>query len=205
MKTKQLSDIADAFARTTSIEDVRQELARRAKEFGCREYTYVFTDIGFRQDRPIEEIETAAEFLTNLNADWTKRYLDRQYFVVDPVVKACYQSRIPIVWSAASPWPDLEPAVIEMLMDAQDNGLRRGISVPIHGFSGSFGIFSLYSPAGETEFRSWANETSFDIQRFAFWFHDFFVERFSHQKTPSPDDVRIRIKLKQTVAGRTLH
>ncbi|MBL8643822.1 MAG: autoinducer binding domain-containing protein [Rhodospirillaceae bacterium] len=201
----RLTDLAKAFGHSATLDDVRQALERCANSFGCREYTYLFTDIGLHQDRSMSEIETAAEFVTNLNTDWTKRYIDRQYFGVDPVVRACYQSRMPIVWSAASAWDDVDPRVMDMLMDAYENGLRRGISVPIHGFAGSFGIFSLYSPADEDEFRVWAENTTFEIQRFAFWFHDFFAARFSHHKAHAPEDVRIRIKFNSPVVKPTLH
>lgn len=200
-----LADLTKAFAQAKTLDDVRQELAKCAAAFGCREYTYLFTDIGLHQDHSMKEIELAAEFLTNLNADWTKRYIDRQYFSVDPIVRACYQSRMPIVWSPESAMDDIDPQVTDMLMDAYDNGLRRGISVPIHGFAGSFGIFSLYSSADEEEFRAWADAATFDIQRFAFWFHDFFASRFSHQKTHSADDLRIRLKVSGPKATATLH
>lgn len=194
MPLRPLSQLAAAFSRAASLDDVRRELADCAAALGCPEYTYVFTDIGLRQDRSIDEIETAAEFLTNLDAAWTRRYLERQYFAVDPVVRACYHSRMPIVWSAADATPMSDPDALEMLVDAHEYGLTRGISVPIHGFSGSFGIFSLYSAAEEEAFRGWAKDASFDVQRFAFWFHDFFAARYSQHKPTSADEVRIRIK-----------
>src|SRR4051812_43106360 len=113
MSLRPLGQIAAVFSRTASLDDVRRELAGCAAALGCPEYTYVFTDIGFKQDRPIDEIETAAEFLTNLDAAWTRRYLERQYFAIDPVVRACYQSRMPIVWSATDATPVTDPAALE--------------------------------------------------------------------------------------------
>jgi hypothetical protein len=201
----RLADLAKAFTEASTLDDVRGALAHSASRFGCQEYTYLFTDIGLHQDRTMQEIELAAEFLTNLNAAWTQRYIDRKYFSVDPIVRACYQSRMPVVWSSASEVDAVDPQVMDMLMDAYENGLRRGISVPIHGFAGSFGIFSLYSPAEEDEFRSWAEMSAFDIQSFAFWFHDFFAARFSQQKGHSPDELRIRIKMKTPQGPITLH
>jgi hypothetical protein len=200
-----LADMAKAFAEINTLEDVQLELAKCAAAFGCPEYTYLFTDIGLRQDRSMQEIELAAEFVTNLNPTWTQRYIDRQYFSIDPIVRACYNSRMPIVWSPATTTDTGDPQVMDMLMDAYENGLRRGISVPIHGFAGSFGIFSLYSPAEEDEFQTWAQSSSFDIQRFAFWFHDFFASRFSQQKAQSPDELRIRLKVSRPPAPPTMN
>jgi GAF domain-containing protein len=200
-----LAEIARSFATATSLEKVCSALERCSSDFGCPRYTYFFTDIGLHQDRKIMQIEADAEFLTNLDPAWTRRYLERQYFVIDPIVQACYQSRMPVIWSSDSLPPDLDAQVGEMLLDAHQNGLQRGISVPIHGFAGSFGIFSLYSPAEERPFQEWAAAQSFEIQRFAFWFHDFFASRFSNHQNPAADEIKISIKDKPSRAAHTLH
>jgi hypothetical protein len=200
-----LAEIARSFANTMSLEGVREELERCSFDFGCHRYTYVYTDIGLHQDRKILQIEADAEFLTNLDPLWTRRYLERQYFVIDPIVQACYQSRMPVIWSSDSLPLGLDERVNEMLLDAHQNGLQRGISVPIHGFAGSFGIFSLYSPADEDEFQEWATARSFEIQRFAFWFHDFFAARFSHHQNLTAKEITIAIKEKQLHTAHTLH
>lgn len=205
MTLKPLSQLAAAFSRAVTLDDVRRELAQCATALGCPEYTYVYTDIGFRQDRSIDEIETAAEFLTNLDAAWTRRYLERQYFAVDPIVRACYRSRMPVVWSACDQAALQDPDALDMLFDAYENGVRRGISVPIHGFSGSFGIFSLYSSSDEDEFRLWVKTATFEVQRFAFWFHDFFTRHYSQHKPASPDEIRIRFRQDPDLRQPTMH
>ncbi|MDX2142163.1 MAG: autoinducer binding domain-containing protein [Rhodospirillaceae bacterium] len=205
MLNTKLTDITAGFTTASSLEDVRRELAKCATNFGCRQYTYVFVDIGLRQDRSIADIESGAEFLTNLDPQWAKHYLDRRYFAIDPIVHACYRSRMPVVWSPASAWPELDPDVMEMLVDAYNNGLRRGISVPIHGFAGNFGIFSLYAQFEEPDFQSWAENSSYEIQRFAFWFHDYFASRFSQKPNCPAANLEIRFSHRPMTASHTIH
>jgi hypothetical protein len=189
-----LTEITQSLRAATSLDHVRDELEHCAGAFDCQKYTYVFTNIGFEQDRLLPQIESDAEVLTNLDPGWAQRYLERKYFSVDPVVRACYQSSLPVVWSSERLPPEIDPDAYEMLTDAYQNGLRRGISVPIHGFSGDFGIFSLYSPGSESQFRRWADAKTLEVQRFAFWFHDFFAARFSNNSRISPDQLKIEVK-----------
>lgn len=89
------------------------------------------------------KLETA--FLhSNYAAAWRSRYDADKLHYVDPTVAHCMTSSLPIVWE-----PDTfhAPGQREMYEEACGYGIRSGITFPIHGPSGEFGVVSFASDA----------------------------------------------------------
>ena len=89
-----------------------------------------------------------AFFHSNYPAAWQERYHAQKLHYVDPAVAHCLGSVVPIVWQ-----PDIyqTPEQRRLHEQACGFGLRSGISFPIHGPSGDFGVLSFASnqPASE--------------------------------------------------------
>lgn len=86
-------------------------------------------------------IPLGAAFLkSNYPQEWRTTYDALQLHAVDPTVSHCYASMLPIVWK-----PDTFKgrAQNEFYEQACGYGLRSGISYPIHGSSGEFGVLSF--------------------------------------------------------------
>jgi LuxR family quorum-sensing transcriptional regulator LasR len=77
---------------------------------------------------------------TNYPRAWRERYETERYAYVDPTVTHCLASTLPLVWV-----PELfrSPTQRMMYEEACSHGLRAGISLPIHGPNGEFGILSF--------------------------------------------------------------
>ena len=86
-------------------------------------------------------LETA--FLhSNYSATWRQRYDSEKLHYVDPTVAHCLGSALPIVWE-----PDTfkQPNQRELYEEACGYGIRSGITFPIHGPGGEFGVISFAS------------------------------------------------------------
>ena len=86
-------------------------------------------------------LETA--FLrSNYAAKWRQRYDSERLHYVDPTVGHCLGSSVPIVWQ-----PDTfnQPNQRELYEEACGYGIRSGITFPIHGPNGEFGVISFAS------------------------------------------------------------
>lgn len=89
------------------------------------------------------KLETA--FLqSNYSADWRTRYDAEKLHYIDPTVTHCLVSALPIVWE-----PDTfhAPQQKELYEEACGHGIRSGITFPIHGPNGDFGVVSFASDA----------------------------------------------------------
>lgn len=92
-------------------------------------------------------LETA--FLrSNYAPKWRQRYDSEKLHYVDPTVGHCLASSVPIVWE-----PDTfkQPGQRELYEEACGYGIRSGITFPIHGPNGEFGVISFASDSLPTE------------------------------------------------------
>ncbi len=88
---------------------------------------------------------------SNYSSAWRERYDADKLHYVDPTVSHCITSSVPIVWE-----PDTfsTPAQRNLYEEACGHGIRSGITFPIHGPSGEFGVVSFASdarPGGELD------------------------------------------------------
>lgn len=82
-------------------------------------------------------------FLHSNYADaWRARYDADKLHYVDPTVSHCLTSSLPIVWE---PEAFNAPAQQALYEEACGYGIRSGITFPIHGPSGEFGVVSFAS------------------------------------------------------------
>jgi LuxR family quorum-sensing transcriptional regulator LasR len=81
-----------------------------------------------------------AFFQTNYPRKWRDRYEADRLAYVDPSVTHCLSSTLPLVWQADT---FRSPAQRAMYEDGCAYGIRAGVSFPIHGPNGEFGMLSF--------------------------------------------------------------
>jgi len=115
--------------------DWRNTLFQLARDQGFDQVLY--GAVGSRHAK----LETA--FLqSNYSSAWRDRYDTDKLHYVDPTVGHCLTSSLPIVWE-----PDTfdAPREREFYEEACGHGIRSGITFPIHGPNGEFGVISFAS------------------------------------------------------------
>jgi DNA-binding CsgD family transcriptional regulator len=86
--------------------------------------------------------------------DWARRYLDRDYIAIDPVVLGARRRFHPMDWKSLD-WSSSQAR--EMMRDAMAHGLgNQGWSIPIWGPQGEFALFCVNHTADD---RAWAEFT----------------------------------------------
>lgn len=79
---------------------------------------------------------------SNYSEQWRNIYDRKCFHYIDPVVAHCQASALPIAWSADSFRGNVQQDFYEQ---ASGHGLRSGITYPIHGAEGEFGMLSFVS------------------------------------------------------------
>lgn len=77
---------------------------------------------------------------TNYASEWREKYEQEQLHGIDPIVAHCSRNIVPLIWDDADFSGDLESRFYEQ---ACAYGLRSGVSFPMHGQAGEFGIISF--------------------------------------------------------------
>lgn len=85
---------------------------------------------------------------SNYSSEWRERYDRKGFAHLDPVVGHCMTSSLPIVWEPAT---FAEPAQRAMYEEASEFGIRSGVTLPVHGPQGEFGVLSFASDAEPDE------------------------------------------------------
>lgn len=81
-----------------------------------------------------------AFFQTNYPRPWRERYEAERLAYVDPLVSHCLASTLPLVWQADT---FRSPAQRAMYEEGCVHGIRAGVTFPIHGPNGEFGMLSF--------------------------------------------------------------
>lgn len=92
---------------------------------------------------PSKHASLEASFLhSNYSRDWRAQYDAKKLYYVDPTVRHCMGSAVPIVWER-----EIFSATDqdELYEEASHFGIRSGITFPIHGCDGEVGLLSFAS------------------------------------------------------------
>ncbi|WP_421317457.1 LuxR family transcriptional regulator [Aeromonas veronii] len=85
--------------------------------------------------------------------EWVQAYDKQRFFAVDPVVRKGMKQSTPILWAnlITECCDQQDIAGLEVMLQAQEMGLRDGITIPWHGANGHVGLLSLITRTSRTE------------------------------------------------------
>jgi DNA-binding CsgD family transcriptional regulator len=145
-------------------------------------------------------------YLTNLDPNWVHRYVDEDYTSYDPVMRNCYETRLPIRWTDSFRSNSRSRKESNMMSDAWEHGLKRGLTVPIHGPNGEIGVLSLNSDLSDKEFLRVTDSNRHEVQLITHYFHNEIQSKLKRELSiPMPIALTQREVeiLKWTVDGKT--
>jgi LuxR family quorum-sensing transcriptional regulator LasR len=79
---------------------------------------------------------------SSYSPEWRERYDAERFAYVDPTVGHCLTSNLPIIWA---PGTFNSPAQRGFYEEACGFGIRAGVTLPVHGPNGEFGVLSFAS------------------------------------------------------------
>ncbi len=134
---------------------------------------------------------------------WVKRYVEQNYFQIDPVVAAGRNGFLPIDWMGLDHG---SPAARQFFAEAESHGVgRHGITLPIRGPYGERALFSVTSNATDHQWHRWRHDHLRDFHLLAHHLHDRAMTLAGLRPNPAPRPLsrRERQCLHQLVHGRT--
>lgn len=81
--------------------------------------------------------------LSGLPDDWWQQVKQPKYFQSDPTLRHTLRSHLPLFWSELDAGTDAAGQGWNFPHDALEHGLAAGLSIPVHGPAGLFGVLSL--------------------------------------------------------------
>jgi len=186
-----------------SADEIRRSLSDIVEEAGFDAFCYVAGRVVGPATSGQAIWAKTPTVVTTFRDDWIQEYHRNDYSKIDPAVQGALTQRVPVVWDSDSPPPSLTARQAKFLSDAADFDVRRGLTIPIYGPMGDFGLFSLISRKNGRQFQSLIERRSHAARLVALYFHEW-VRKF----TPSgssriPLTAREREVLHWAAAGKT--
>ncbi len=120
-------------------------------------------------DAPAGEMSNPLLLLTYDDA-WVKRYVDQDYFQIDPIVIAGRDGFLPIDWLTVEHG---SPAARHFFAEAASHGVgRHGFTLPIRGPVGERALFSINANATDEHWCRWRFTYLRDFHVLAYYFHE---------------------------------
>lgn len=151
-----------------ALETVNSETELRAfisvllARYGLKHAVYHAVSVPGVEERNIPLVLTYPE-------DWVHRYLDQDYFTIDPVISKAAISLLPLDWSTL----DIRNGEAKRFFgEAGEFGIGlNGLTFPIRGPSGDFALFSITSDLPRPEWLRVKGRLIRDLQVLAHYVH----------------------------------
>ena len=143
----------------------RNKVFRLSQEMG-----YVRTMLAIKPNCDSKSESGKAFLQSNYPTEWRRKYDSHIMRYDDPIVAHCATKSTPLIWS-----PEVFAACKrkEMYEEACSNGLRVGITLPMHGSGGELGMLSLLSDLNP--YKQSEEETFINLPELSY-FRDFVCE-----------------------------
>ena len=136
--------------------------------YGFAHMTFLLVDVSADE-------RALTTYCTTYPQEWTARYLERNYFRIDPVVATFRTGFLPVDWSSLDKFSE---GAREMFREAIKLGIGpNGVTVPVRGPSGERSLFSATatSTSSRQDWRALRRSTEHDLMLLSHYIHEKFL------------------------------
>lgn len=187
-------------------DDFSNKFEETFSSLGYNKFTYASLNTDIMKDASTDTLKSDIIYLTNSDPIWISRYQEEVYSSCDPIIRDCFEARLPIRWTESYRSNSRSKKESAMMSDAWEHGYKRGLTVPVHGPNGEVGVLSLYSDLTDSEFLRVTDETMYDVHLITHYFHDAVQSKLRSEPVipmPIPLTGRETEILQWTVQGKT--
>ena len=137
-----------ALQKTASMEEFDAHVRLRLREMGFSRYVYLVLQLPISA----QVQQSVPLFMSSYPSEWAQRYVANSYHIKDPLVLLALLHRTPFTWGRDIRIEGLDKEERQILNEAREFGLKRGVTIPIHGPRGEFSMFTAASDGPKSEF-----------------------------------------------------
>lgn len=153
-----------------------EETAVRLRSHGIKNVAYLVLNLPSvtTNDRPLMSM--------TYHDDWKKRYAQKNYADVDPILKAGLSGILPIDWDDID---RSDPVIRQFFGEAQELDVgSRGLSIPIRGRNSEFALFTVTSDMSEREWKAEKRSMMRELMLASWQFHSSIIDEVLLQEKP---------------------
>lgn len=154
-----------------SFEEAQELLSSIAEQNGFSRFSYVGGQ-AFRPTRGGSAMwYRPPKIMITFPEEWVGMYHEKDLSQVDPIVAATLDLKLPYTWDTENWKQDVTPEQDTFFRDAHDFEVCRGLSIPIYGPLGDFGLFTFISETGPAEFGRLVAAKKHELHLLALYYH----------------------------------
>jgi DNA-binding CsgD family transcriptional regulator len=137
---KSLFNIND-YVQKLSIVESKDEVSNICSKI-AQEFEVSFFSCGFNCS--VNFHDASYLLLSNCDSSWLEEYSNLKYQIVDPRIRECAATRLPVLWNIDNGYlHNLPQESKKMMLNAYDHNIRSGVTIPFYFPLSISGIFSL--------------------------------------------------------------
>jgi DNA-binding CsgD family transcriptional regulator len=159
----ELEEACRAIERAADVDGLFKVLFDLRDESGLAHLVYHATSI------PASGMANAV-LLPTYDEAWVRRYHERDYFSIDPVLSAGRSGFLPIDWMTVE---HSSKEARHFFKEAESYGVgRHGLTLPIRGLAGERALFTITTNATDEHWHRWRLSHLHDFHLLSHYFHD---------------------------------
>ena len=142
--SEEFEETIDGIINSKDVEGLKNIVFSLRRTVGIENIVYHATSLpGITAENPL--------LVLTYEQDWTKRYIENNYFSIDPVVELGHSGFLPVDWSEVD---RTSSAAKWFFAEADKYGVgRQGITMPIRGPGGERALFTVTSNLPEADWK----------------------------------------------------
>jgi LuxR family transcriptional activator of bioluminescence operon len=146
MNPTSCHEIIEALAKAGTVEEIHALCCAICERHGFDHFIY-------GASLPTSFVTPHLCIISGYPKEWRDRYQELGYQGLDPTVRHCASHITPIAWDAIGPLEKADRVVTRLMGESREFGLKSGLSLPVHGAGGEFGMLSLAANADPEKMR----------------------------------------------------
>lgn len=119
--------------------------------------------------------------------EWVRTYHENDFGAIDPVLSGAMAAGVPFVWDAESlDRSSLDRGVAGFLSAGHDYGITRGLTIPVYGPSGGFGLFTFVHEGRAEDFSGIVEKRGRELHLACLYYHPLIQRLEEHEQAPQP-------------------
>ncbi|MBW0003056.1 MAG: LuxR family transcriptional regulator [Hyphomicrobiales bacterium] len=175
--TFSFEEVIDTIGAAKNVEELSSAISSLREPYGLANIVYHAVHIpGCAHTNPI--------LILSYENAWVKRYTERDYFSLDPVIKSGRKAFLPIDWSETDRYSLVAQ---RFFSEAESFGVgRQGITIPVRGPSGERALLTVTSNASAEEWRGRRSTYIREFHALAHFVHDRAVKLSGLRRNGAP-------------------
>ena len=170
-----IEQLYDSFSQAADVAAINDRLADALADMGFARLAYRAVNLGGALGE--------SYFNSNYPAAWLAQYEERRYITVDPIFIAGERSVLPFRWGIGQQVGARTKSQQNFFLEAQEFGIRNGVTVPVHGAGHEFATFTVASGVEANEFAKVCAERASALHLIAHYYHNALRQRL-HKSVP---------------------